>query len=491
MRVLPAKDVIITYNPVPTLRRFHNDDSYFRGIMGPIGSGKSAGCSVEILKRAAAQQPNSKGIRPTRIAVCRQSYPMLISTTIKTFQKWVPHQCSTWNMGSPITCKLKMRLDDGTLMDCEVWFFSLARPRDREKLMSLELTMAWVNEGREFTRELLDDLSGRLGRYPDEIEHGVIPTWVGYWGDTNPPDTEHWWYRMAELTRPPDHAFFRQPAALLRKQDGTYVLNPRAENIGGLPLGARYYFNQLSGRDREWLRVYIEGSYGYLFEGRPVYQDVYSDEIHLSPEPLAIYSGIPVLLGWDFGLTPACVVAQQSPRGQLRILREYQCESGPLRQFVEEVVRPALNNEFPGAQFISRCDPSIKHSEVDGQTCLNELLRLGYPTVPAPTNDFVPRRDAVMHYMLRTIDGQTPAFILDPSVVIVRQGCHSGYQYRRIQLAGYEKYALKPDKNTKFSHTADCVQYIASGLQETAPIAEPRAPRAPVAIQEPTWGSYG
>ena len=36
------------YEPLKTIAEFHNDDSFFRGIRGPIGSGKTAGCVAEI-----------------------------------------------------------------------------------------------------------------------------------------------------------------------------------------------------------------------------------------------------------------------------------------------------------------------------------------------------------------------------------------------------------------------------------------------------------
>ena len=39
----------IKYDPEPTLARFHASDKFFRGIRGPIGSGKSVACVIEII----------------------------------------------------------------------------------------------------------------------------------------------------------------------------------------------------------------------------------------------------------------------------------------------------------------------------------------------------------------------------------------------------------------------------------------------------------
>jgi hypothetical protein len=73
-------------------------DAFVRGIRGPLGSGKSTGCSVEILRRSQMQQPSPDGVRRTRWAVIRNSYPELKSTTIRTWQEWCPATYGTMLM---------------------------------------------------------------------------------------------------------------------------------------------------------------------------------------------------------------------------------------------------------------------------------------------------------------------------------------------------------------------------------------------------------
>ena len=46
----------------PTIGDFMLDNSFVRLIMGPVGSGKSAGCFMELLRRARLQQPDREGI---------------------------------------------------------------------------------------------------------------------------------------------------------------------------------------------------------------------------------------------------------------------------------------------------------------------------------------------------------------------------------------------------------------------------------------------
>ena len=118
------------------------DDTFFRGIRGPVGSGKSVGCCVEVFRRALAQEKNEQGIRKSRWAIIRNTNPQLRTTTIKTWLDWFPED--TWGRfqwSVPYT----HHIQQGDI-DLEVIFLALDRPEDVKKLLSLELTGVWVNE---------------------------------------------------------------------------------------------------------------------------------------------------------------------------------------------------------------------------------------------------------------------------------------------------------------------------------------------------------
>ena len=136
--------------------------------------------------------------------------------------------------------------------------------------------------------------------------------------DTNPPDSDHWLYTLAEEDKPEGWAFFAQPGGVV-EVDGKLVGNPEAENLKHLPQG--YFTNQLSGESEDWIRVFLGGQYGYVQHGKPVYPE-WRDSTHAASEPLAPVPEWPLMLGLDFGLTPACVFAQRSPQGQWRVIDE-------------------------------------------------------------------------------------------------------------------------------------------------------------------------
>ena len=74
--------------PGPIAKAFMKDEAFVRGIRGPVGSGKSVTCCMEIMRRAVNQKPNDSGIRRSRWAVIRNTNPQLKTTTIKTWRDW-------------------------------------------------------------------------------------------------------------------------------------------------------------------------------------------------------------------------------------------------------------------------------------------------------------------------------------------------------------------------------------------------------------------
>ena len=345
-------------------------------------------------------------------------------------------------------------LADGTKLDCEIYFLSFDRPDDIGKLKSLEVTWAGLSEGNEHSKTAWDMASQRVGRYPPKRLGG--PSWYGVFGDTNMPDDDHYLYRWFEKEHPKGYKLFRQPGGLI-EVNGEYVPNPLAENIENLPGGHEYYLRQVAGKNKEWIKVFLLAQYGTISDGKAIYPE-WNDELHV--RKVSPYVGRPLLLGFDYGLTPACVICQISPRGQLIVLAELFAKDMGIRQFARDVVRPFLAMNFHDYSFQAAGDPAgLARSDTDEKTCFMELAEEGIACVPASTNSFVGRREAVVKYLTKLVDGQ-PAFMVDPSCDMIRRGFNGRYQYRRLQVVGEERYKDVPDKND-FSHLHDALQYAA------------------------------
>ncbi len=483
---MSSEALSIAYTAEHTAALFHADDSRVRGIMGPIGSGKSVACCMEILSRAILQKPNAQGVRKTRWGIIRNTYPELRSTTIKTWQEWVPDDICPIVYNSPIAGKMNCMLPDKTILEMEIVFLALDKPKDIKKLLSLELTGGWINEAREIPKGVLDALGGRIGRYPSMNDGGA--SWSGIIMDTNPPDDDHWWYKIAEEQCPAGWKFFRQPASLLKLENGTYVPNPEAENVRNHVNGFDYWLNQTGAKTAEWIKIYLQGDYGSTSDGRPVFPE-YNDSFHCAKEKLLPYPNLPLILGWDFGLTPSCIIMQLSPKGQLRVLDELISENMGIMQFAKDVARPFLFNHYNGMTIVSWGDPAgVQRAQTDEKTCIEMLGTCGIPTSPASTNVFTARREAVAGYLTKVTDGE-PGFLLSPTCKILRKGLMGGYMYERVQVSGEERFKDQPCKN-RFSHPADALQYgtmgaspnIVTGNQEVKRAVNPYGTSRPASV---------
>ena len=457
-----VKNIQINYQAEATGAKFHASDAFVRGLMGPIGSGKSVTCVMDMFALGLQQQPDQIGRRRTRWAVVRNTYPELRATTIKTFDDWLG-KISKFNWAAPITAKINVPYKngdgvmDGTSVEMEFLFLSLDKPKDVKKLLSLELTGGWLNEAREIQKKFLDMMTGRVGRFPAKRDGGG-PTWSGVIMDTNPPDDDHWWYKMAEVEQPDGWEFWKQPGALI-KHGNHYEKNPEAENVINQPLGYNYWLRQIAGKTVEWIKVYVLGEYGTDHDGKPVYPE-YSASRHMAPEGLKVYKGLPLILGWDFGLTPAVVICQVSPKGQFRVLDELQSESMGIKQFARDVVKPHLANKYRGVKIQSIGDPAgTQRAQSNESTCMDELAIAGIPTDAAPTNAFLARREAVAGFLIKAI-GDEPGMLISPNCSWIRKGFNGGYMFERIQVSGDERFKDQP-KKTMHSHTHDGLQYAA------------------------------
>jgi hypothetical protein len=452
------KPLVMEYVPHHTGALFHADnESIVKAIMGPVGSGKSITCIMECLFKAIRQKPNAKGVRRTRCAIIRNTYGELKTTTIKSFTDWIPPENCRISTEAPYTGVVHGDLPDGTSFEAEFIFLALDKPDDAHRLLSLELTFAWINEAREIPETIFRQVLQRTGRFPRKIE--AETTWSGVIMDTNPPDTDHWYYDLAEVHKDPRYKFYRQPGGIIKVGD-QYLPNPLAENIDHLSEGYDYYLKQCtSGADPNMIRVMLMGEYGSLRSDRPVYPQ-FSDTIHVVDD-LPVNRNAPLLLMFDFGLTPACLIGQKAEFGRLHILQELYDDNNGLKQFLDEMVCPMLATErFRGLPVSAVCDPAgIQRSQADATlTPVSEISRHGISVFPAKTNEFAQRKAAVEQLLTRLTPGGKPALLIDKKHCRrLIKGFISGYSFRR--KVGYnDLYKDVPEKN-KYSHVHDALQY--------------------------------
>ncbi len=464
------------YIPSPTGKRFHDDSSFIRLVIGPYGSGKSTMCVHEIVRRACEMPAWSSGRRKSRWAIVRNTSGELSSTTLQTWLAWFADLGDITKRQKPLMTYEHTFNDGNGIVELELIFIALDREDDVRKIKSLEVTGAYLNELSEIPQGALSHFKGRVNhRYPSRAFCGE-PYWSGIIADTNPPDTDHWIYKDFEEKQIEDYRIFHQPPGLLKNDDGIWVRNAEADNADNL--SPDYYTKLASGQTEEFVKVFCLGEYGLVGFGKKVYPE-YNDDLH-SVDDIEAMQGEPIDLAWDFGLTPRCVVSQLSPRGQLRVLKEYTIENMGIRTFAETIVLPSLARDFPYCKIgLSDADPAgMKGDEIMAElSCIGELNALGIKTNPASTNAIAQRIAAVRYFLNLMIDGK-PGFVLSrKGCPGLRRGFTKDYVYKRIAVAGEERYRDVPDKNES-SHSQDALQYRALRYASSSIIQDKGKPPA-------------
>ena len=137
---------------------------------------RSTGCLIELIRRMCEQEKGPDGIRRTRFAIIRQTLSQIKQTVLKEFYTWA----------GPITT---FKVSENTIyikfndVESEIHLIPLDDEQDIRRLLSLQLTGAWINEAPEVDVSIVPALCGRLGRYPSKAQGG--PTWFGLIMDGN------------------------------------------------------------------------------------------------------------------------------------------------------------------------------------------------------------------------------------------------------------------------------------------------------------------
>ena len=466
----------------PVLARYRQSRAFFQCIMGPLGSGKTTTSIQKILELVCEQKPNARGERRTRGAVVRNSYPDLLSTTIRDWKGIVePLHLGPMTMGHPPEARLDFDLPDGTRVRAEIIFVALDKDDDVRKLRGMQLTWAYLNEMKEIPKSIVDMLQYRVDRYPSP----GTSAWTGIFGDTNAWDSEHWLEDIVEGKRDGGYAEYDiivQPGAVLRV-DGKWVVNPERENRQFI--GEDYYRRGLEGKREDWVKVNLANQVGYYVDGRPVHSD-YADATHGVEEELIPTPGV-VHIGVDYGLTPAAAFVQRQPDGQWWCFDEITTDDGDAEWLAREIkariaeweARIAGKDVGALMAWTFRGDPSGDSRVQTDRSTPERILRLnGVPINGASTNDPVIRRAALDRPLTRTVKGR-PGIIFSRRCRMIRKGLAGGFNYKRVAVSGAEGvYRDMPDKN-KFSHPCEALEYALMDAGEHA-VVNPATPKPPL-----------
>ena len=410
-------------------------------------------------------------------------------------------------------------------MDWEVVFLALDNDEAAKKLTSSEYSDAFVNEAWETGRDVVSALKASVGRYPNSMlaighcskcgaeEHlgrkgsdrdcracGAVDAIEWCYRpqvsmDTNGPPMGHWLsYMSGEEAIPPnvkaadrlgyekpdDWEFFIQPPGLLEEKDSEGVVtgyreNPDAENRKYRRRD--YYISAAAGATPEFIQRYLIGRPGTAASGSGIMHQ-FRSALHVAKDPFDLTPGWPVLIGMDFGRTPALVIGQKIQDRWWRIAGELDGIEQSAREFMDDHGIPFLSQMVSRVdpegkwdwEFVIHCDPAgDHHSEATDTTPIREVRATGLRVIQAFAGQkFTVRRDTLNALFCKIDDGR-PVITISPRCRSLIRALAGGYCYPRITLPdGTVIMGERPDKRNPNTHVANALEYLITGHDKGA-----------------------
>ena len=205
------------------------------------------------------------------------------------------------------------------------------------------------------------------------------------------------------------------------------------------------------------------------FSGLTVYPN-FREDIHCPVKKPEAQLGLPLLVGVDFGLTPAVVIGQLQGNS-LKLLAEMCAQNESIKTFFPKVLS-FLKTHFREwnvtEQIIFIIDPAgFNRNENDERTCALEMQEIlpGITLEPGPVA-WEKCREFVEHYLLY-IDKEGAGLELDrASCPVLVAGFKGGYRYKD-STADIEPDKVRPLKDA-YSHPHDALQYLCYGARQKA-----------------------
>lgn len=283
---------MIAYNPLPTVQAFHESRARVRVLWGGLGTGKTSAGLWEFVLTAMENDIPLDGM------VVRSSYRELRDTTLKTFMNWFG-DCASWRESDSLALLRLPAASGSGMLEHVLRFRSLERPDDAKKVQSWEGAFVMLDEvvpafstsGRMcegIPLEIVEYTNARLrqrfqGREPTRYTQVLV---------ANPPPPSHWLYTH----------FLSKPAEeLAARKGGVQVFFiKKDENEANLPKDYYAYLCDAF-HDPDLVRRFVEGEIVAVYSGESVFPEAH-DKTHVTSQRLKPVMGIPLVLGFDYGL---------------------------------------------------------------------------------------------------------------------------------------------------------------------------------------------
>lgn len=302
-----------------------------------------------------------------RWAVVRDTWENLRDTTQQELFKWFPPGI----FGDYKASEKKFVWKAETGLEGEILFMGMDDPDDASKLQSRELAGIAMDEPAPAAEsggidELIFDVALSRLRQPNM-------NWYAIKLAENNPDETHWTYRR--FVEPGTEGFVCWQTS-------------EAENLRNLPENYYEKIAQAWAHRPDLKRRFLEGKFGFQQIGRAVTPE-WSSEIHLTGylEPVR---GCDLIMSWDGGLNPTCVITQVTPLGDALILEAHVGEHIGMYELITQIVKPRLASVYEGFRWRHTGDPNLESPEQSSSQNSAALViqrALGGPFIAGPVSE--------------------------------------------------------------------------------------------------------
>lgn len=399
-------------------------------------------------------------------AMIRDTWENMQRTTLEEFFHWFPPQqgWGDYNKGERLFRWKPTEMGGGT-----VNFMGMDERADAAKIASMPLAGFAIDEPCPAATE-----GSGVDEFIFSTAFGQLrwkgAKWYAAKLAQNNSDEFHWTYRKFI-----DPGTGSTGTQLLPLQAAGFRLwqPPAPENEGNLPPG--YYARlrrewELAGR-QDLVRRFVDGQISNQVVGKQLTPE-WDDRIHLAPMGLEPIRGEPLVLCWDWGLSPACIITQITPSGSWHILDALLGEDIGAYQLVREAAKPLLRSRYARFEWWHSGDPSGANrdpSDANRSPVHVVQKELGGKWRPGPKDplDGLPALRSVLSSIGRVrVDKRRAAAIW----YALRGGWH-----RRVSKSGVPGDIVK----NEWSHPAEALAHAApvlfplGRLQKQKHISEP------------------
>jgi hypothetical protein len=458
-------------------------------LMGPFGSGKTTTCMQTGTVISAVQPICHDGVIRSKGVVIRDTFRNLEKTVLGDWFDWFPKEMKDpitgqdmWDFQGgndrPAVHTRRWKTDRG-IVESIVEFIGIGEQKIENITRGARWTWGWVNECDLTPLETVEAIDKRLPRYPPrrwlaDPKASPIPFLIG---DLNAPDRENWVHKILKEGSRPGWKLYEQPGGM----------EPDAENKQNLPDG--YYENMIATMPDWQVQRFVHNKFGYSRHGKPVYPE-FNERKHVAPGELKPVPQISLRIGMDGGGTPAAIIMQRMPNGQVcwldEIVSDREKITGPQR-FARAIGELLLTPKYRDCtvEMIDH-DPSALYgadTEAGELAWIETVAReLGVMAVPHYTNEPALRQAPVRDLLTQDIDGRIPALIISRTCRLATAGMAYGYRYENVGQQIGAKLKEKPEKN-HFSHPCEAGEYGTGSYTDRNAIID-RSGRARQALRE-------